>query len=440
MKIIQKNYNNLLLYGDYSNGYLSNMGSDTSMGIPTVTAGVTFTRGDNGNAIAVLPNGTTNYIVYTGYDSTKITSTGTFFAVLKAHQPLAASFEGVISAYAGNGNWVLRITTNKISFRLFKGAGQTILSDGNIPTNVDCTIGVVVNCTTAKARFFINGVFDIERSLTIDSLDNSINSGITVASYPGTDNLNGVLYKALVFNNALTDTEMGELHSQTFNQPFYSNRPITNYRKTDGTTYKCYIDGGLGWQESLAATTAGYLSNTRWIISSGSGSVRQSDATISGGQSTYGEKNIRGSGTTGGYRSESNVYGTYEWYFDRLINNSNYLIFMCEGVGTNGYRIRHNAAGYVTLDEVDSGGSFNPLFTSGIIGNLTGRNYFRVTRSVLGEFAVYISSDGINYTLITADTGSNPVTDVTHTTTNYQVFLISSGNDIGGFRFLERGF
>jgi len=63
---------------------------------------------------------------------------------------------------------------------------------------------------------------------------------------------------------------------------------------------------------------------------------------------------------------------------------------------------------------------------------------FKVTRSATGVFTVYIKGGSFNgWTLVSADSGTNPVTDTTTTSSKYLVLDLDSGDKVANFKFYQ---
>ncbi|MCP4573351.1 MAG: LamG domain-containing protein [bacterium] len=103
-------------------------------------------------------------------------------------------------------------------------------------------------------------------------------------------------------------------------------------------------------------------------------------------------------------------------------------------VGQYGYAIAINNSEAVLLAESSNGASSTKLASVTSYVAINTRYRFRVTRTSAGTFTLYIKGGGFeDWTLVTANTGSNPVTDTTTTTANYEVYDL----DVGDIHFLD---
>jgi hypothetical protein len=142
------------------------------------------------------------------------------------------------------------------------------------------------------------------------------------------------------------------------------------------------------------------------------------------------------------------AYGTWEW--DWYKDPANHPVFV-EFIGVNkniytsntGYQIFLGGGGFGNvdgpyLDRVTSG-RFN-LF-SGSVSYMPHSTWYRmkITRTKDGEFYVYVKGGtfGNDWTLIVESGGSNPVTDNTHTASEYFVLDFDAGDRIANIKITE---
>ncbi|MFA6501443.1 MAG: hypothetical protein WCT85_01515 [Parachlamydiales bacterium] len=135
------------------------------------------------------------------------------------------------------------------------------------------------------------------------------------------------------------------------------------------------------------------------------------------------------------------AYG--EWYFDFYKGNTandSYIYFINnDAIIDDGYNVNITGAERFTIKRVTGGvGSAILSTTSSYITNNTTYNV-KIERSLTGIFTAYIRGGafGDAWTLVSTSGGSgtNPVTDNTHTTSNYFIMDLDAGDRISNVRF-----
>lgn len=183
-----------------------------------------------------------------------------------------------------------------------------------------------------------------------------------------------------------------------------------------------------GVTESVANVTGGFLENSPFTRQSGTWKI--STDTIDGKDVKVIECVVAGILTipTSQFQQTptESAYGTYEWHMYQKAGNTpivNFISSVTTGVTTGYYMFVEPANQRVRFWEPGGAGE---LF-SGTNSSVTAGtwNKFKVTRTSAGIFTVYM-----NDAVITAATGSNPVTDNTTTTSSYLLLDLDAGDKI----------
>jgi hypothetical protein len=117
------------------------------------------------------------------------------------------------------------------------------------------------------------------------------------------------------------------------------------------------------------------------------------------------------------------AYGEWEWWAERATGDDFYSIIIASqaaeynDAAQDGYYVAVNTSGRMDFSRVDNGAI--TLLMRSADGLVSSGNFkkYKVTRDENDEFSIYYDD-----TLVTAATGSNPVTDATYTASNYWVF------------------
>jgi hypothetical protein len=129
-------------------------------------------------------------------------------------------------------------------------------------------------------------------------------------------------------------------------------------------------------------------------------------------------------------------YGTWEWDLNKSETGLVYVLFIADtkgietATGQDGYNLLVNSAEQVILREATNGSGANLMLAASGTATVGTSQTYRVTRSPAGVFRVYL-----NGTLVTASSGSNPVTDTTVGGSNYVVLDMDAGDKIRNFKF-----
>ena len=226
-----------------------------------------------------------------------------------------------------------------------------------------------------------------------------------------------------------SDLDIGK--ETTYFDGYLADIKIYNEVKNSGWVTKQYEKGASvvqyktdwGARVSSANISSGEIENTGWYVNSGNWQIGTD--TINGEEvkvlACHTDNGIvfTKSGDMGQSDTEA-AYGTWEWYWYHYDGNNIFHIMINDEVSTpaagtaNGYvfrlgtaerwRLRKETAGSIIDLQVSAAGTFN-----------VGQWYkMKVTRSATGEFSVYVDD-----TLLTMESGTNPITDNTFTTAPY---------------------
>lgn len=188
-----------------------------------------------------------------------------------------------------------------------------------------------------------------------------------------------------------------------------------------------YLDSIQDSQISSAAETIGQLSDSGYLIESGSFKIN--------GDATGKWIECISAGTL--CRRAYGAYGTWDFDLDKASNGHDFSTRFIAGnraeeampsTPDDGYMLYLQAVNRVTLRETGTGYLF---YSAQSYINSPGRYQYKITRSATGEFAVYIRDWGdVDWGLVIADSGSNPVTDTTVQDALYVVFGLGAGDKI----------
>jgi hypothetical protein len=187
--------------------------------------------------------------------------------------------------------------------------------------------------------------------------------------------------------------------------------------------------GGLG--ESLSSTS--------WNFGEASTSCRVVEDTIYGETHKSIIYNAGGAGVI--YTENPQAYGTWEFDFRKDDASALYIAFVASisapvtTTGQDGYFFLVSAVERIFLRRTTNGSAVDLFYSP--ISYVTPDTWYtiRVTRDSYGQFTCYIKGDTFtNWTLILTDSGTNPVSDTTHTTGKYLVIDGAAGDMIANFR------
>ena len=197
-----------------------------------------------------------------------------------------------------------------------------------------------------------------------------------------------------------------------------------------------YMADGQGWNDTLQGVTAGQLDNSGWWIQSGEhiigsspNSSRKEIAVISAGIVS---------------RPSYQAYGTWEFEMKHSPTTDTRLYFIADSTnnhsvsGQSGYMFSVLSTERLAIHENNGDGTSTTKLT-------TAQDYiptnqyvrYRITRTAGGIFTVSLSYDsGKSWTTATAESGANPFTDTTYSSSKFAVFNGGANDAIRNFRFL----
>ena len=187
----------------------------------------------------------------------------------------------------------------------------------------------------------------------------------------------------------------------------------------------------------IVASPYEYFPNdvAEWTVSSGS------FANGGGDNRTYIECTSNGVA----YFESTQAYG--EWRFDVYKGNTANLsrvFFLSDSynIGSeNGYQFQLRDDESIRFRRMTSGGGSNGF--DSYVSYISNSTWYtiRIIRESNGKFTVYIKGGIYNtWTLVDASiTGTNPITDNTHTTSNYLIIDFDNGDKISNIRFQDIG-
>lgn len=257
---------------------------------------------------------------------------------------------------------------------------------------------------------------------------NSNDANIHIGNrYVLTSNNEGIYRDALIFNRALTAPEHAALYSelQSMERKFDS-RPFANFNGNDW-----HMRDGI--KQSSSAVTAGNIENSGFKIFSGGYKI--SYETVNGRTHPVLECTADGACyIPTSYFSQSDsesAYGEWTFWANKTADSSIKLRFVSDDpdktASWNGYLLNMGTAENIGITKYTAGGT-TVLMTSDDDYISTGTwNKIKVTRSGTGEFSVYVEGVLVS---TAGGSGTNPVTDNTHTTADYLVFDNDAGDKV----------
>lgn len=138
------------------------------------------------------------------------------------------------------------------------------------------------------------------------------------------------------------------------------------------------------------------------------------------------------------------AYGTWEFELYKGAELNNIFIELISSILgdrtiTTGYELAVFSSEAVGLYKWNGGAAVSEFLSNGsyIINNVW--YGIKITRSLDGTFSVYIKggSFGDEYILVVANTGTNPVTDNTYTTSNFMVLDLDAGDRIANIKLTK---
>jgi len=328
--------------------------------------------------------------------------------------------EWFFNYYFGTNNaWGLRAVVGAAGY-----AGIQIYDD------ID-DAGAVLYSTEVKtdmAHFVVAQLDSLENKLYIDS--ELVGSG-TSASNPwssfagnlhlgsrtgGTSATPCNISNVKIFNRALTQAEI--------EAEYNAGASAINFKTDYGVT------------ETVTPDTSGELSNSPFRVESGSFHI--SNDTINGCSAkviecvTAGVCHVPTAYFHG--NDTQAAYGTFEWWINKATNSRDtHSIFIDSAptviadAGSNGYSLTISGSRRVQLIEVNGVTLSSLFFTPTAFVNLGDWNKFKATRSSDGEFTVYLNDLLVD---VSGGSGTNPVTDNTHTESKYLVLDLGAGDKV----------
>lgn len=149
------------------------------------------------------------------------------------------------------------------------------------------------------------------------------------------------------------------------------------------------------------------------------------------------------------------AFGTWEfWAYKALDSNLLNVQFLCDAIGNesaagqDGYTLSLETNESIRFRESVNGTPSNKFLTGASYFSIATWYGYKITRSNLGVFTVYIKGGafGDNWTIVdvSGGAGTNPVTDLTTTSAEYIVFDLDAGDKIaiantgGNYSFVKR--
>lgn len=383
----------------------------------TITGNGTDVDTDLGNAIKLA--GSSNYAVITSPSAplAGVTSNGTM-GFSGWVNPAATGVQALVSQQDGTG-------TGRSWLTFFEAGGPSgadiasFLGGSALHSEVIPGLGqwyhVVVNYLAqaggdpyGKLQLYVDNVLTVEEVRDIDEgADGDINLTVAKAFIQGSG---AAIHDFIFWSRGRTLAEVDALY----------NKGVIQYQ------------GGYGVTET-DNLTSGFLDGIPLRINSGTFKV---SASLIDGEPVKAIKSIF-SGQAYAKVQELNMttteaaYGTWEYWLRNPVKtrvHSTQIVASEIGGPTatnqNGYDIRVAANNSIKLVRSDNGVA--TVIMSTVADYVSEDTWYgiKVTRSSAGEFIVYIrgGSFGNDYVQIVADSGTNPITDTTHTTSNYLSF------------------
>jgi len=164
------------------------------------------------------------------------------------------------------------------------------------------------------------------------------------------------------------------------------------------------------------------------------------DGTVSGATIKYDGLVNAGAGIA--YINQDKAYGTWEFDFNKVGDGHVIRIqFISDDIDYatgEGYMLAISSNEGIYLYSADGIGGFPTLFGTAVSYTTINTDYrIKITRSLAGVFTVYIKGGTFgwdDWTTVVADSGSNPVTDNTYTTSSYLVADLDDGDKVSNLK------
>ena len=310
-------------------------------------------------------------------------------------------------------------TASDILLNIANGAASSSYTT-NEPLQAGCKarLAIVFNGGGAtdddKLKLYVNG--------TLQTLTHSVSPGASIPNV-STDfligNDNGST--ARVFNGMISDVQY---HSGEN----YTQADVTrDYKNLFGATNLNLL--GEDWNISTTNETGGSLSNSPFIVDTGSWKIEDS--------TTYpGQKRINCKSTGNAYISSAQAFGTWDFTVFKEDASETQIVFIADTIGTtgasgqDGYLFELQADEAIEFARVTNG-STSTLFRTNA-GHVSAETSlrFRITRDSSGEFTLYEFVSGAWQLIADGATGSNPVTETTHVSSSYMNLDFPTGDEI----------
>lgn len=221
-------------------------------------------------------------------------------------------------------------------------------------------------------------------------------------------------------------------------------------RRTDGQ-FSVYLRGGTFAEWTLVDVTSGtgtnpvtddtVTANTYMVIDADAGDrvglVRRQLGTVNpvGWEASTGSWYSEAGGVLTNqasgvaYVPSTRAYGTWEFTLQHSGASTTRAVFLSGAIGTAGpgYYLEIDSSEAVKIVE-QPGATTHFSTTTGYVAAATDYE-FRITRTLAGEFTTYIRGGAYSdWTLVAADTGTNPFTDTTHTASSYFCVDLDAGD------------
>jgi hypothetical protein len=399
----------LILHHDYRAGHYQDLSGNGNHGTPT--SGVTL-----GKAGARIP-GNSDWISVADSPELQLTALSIVVFFAEGFHNWRSRQDFVCKRDAGGTNYHVYSNT----------AGQLSCWDGDSSPdwNVDylSSKSLIFTMTNgANGTLYLDGVSAGSSTTAIDVATDD--APLIIGNlYSGSRQVNqNTLSAVAIVNRILTPTEAAELHTDLAGTP--------DTRKIISTPSMGLVSLGNNARETTSNITAGWIPGTIWQVDSGEFAVEIE--TVDGKECKIIECKTNGNAYFKWSELRNNLneaaYGTYEWWAwktDAAINT-----YIPVAASTASYNDA-SQTGYLW-----SGGGVEQMrfyeITTGTITSIcqtaTGYetpdvwNKYKVTRSPVGEFTLYL-----NDVAWVAVSGSNPVTDNTNTQAEYFVWQARAG-------------
>jgi len=317
-----------------------------------------------------------------------ITNTGTYTICGRFKQTNNTNFQLICFNYLGSNERIaLQIVSNKLCFIKFNGTYND--SVAQTLRNVGEYTDFVAVSTNGVLKIYING----------DGGNNTTASG-SLSSTPyfliggdgsSTRSFDGIIEEIKVYNKALTEQEAIDYHNSFANEIYL---------------YENFEGNGADGLDKLPNGWSNQGRTGSWAIN----------------ELSMGEKymSILSSGVIG--LPSKQAYGTWEFDVKPYASSGGVQIhFIAQSVITRNSGDNYNIT-FASDNVIRVGRKTIWQLINSTTGYIDGESYsMKITRNYSNSFNVYIKGGeyGNDYVLLSADTGSNPFSDSTYTTSNY---------------------